>query len=106
MIACFTALSINTKPLDLSAPMDSQGITDCPPFVTNEATFRGNGFVQFNDTFFPGVTFSVSLWFRTTVCNGILFYLANLDPSVNDYTSLELIAGDVSAPLQVVNEMY
>ena len=97
MIACFSQLSVNLKPFDLSAPLGSQGVTDCPAMVTNEATFSGNGFVQILDAFSPGIAFTVSLWFRTAVCDGILFYLANLDPSATDYTSLELIAGVVSS---------
>ena len=106
MVACFSLLSVNTKPLDLSAPLDSRGITACPASITNEATFSGNGFVQILDAFSPGVAFSVSLGFRTTVCDGILFYLANLDPTANDYTSLELIAGDVSTPYHMYVCVY
>lgn len=113
MIACFSQLSVNLKPFDLSAPLGSQGVTDCPAMVTNEATFSGNGFVQILDAFSPGVAFTVSLWFRTAVCDGILFYLANLDPSATDYTSLELIAGVVSSPYTYItyahtvnNELY
>lgn len=107
MIACFSQLSVNTKPYDLSAPLDSQGVTDsCPASVANEATFGVDGFVQIIDAFSPGVAFSVSLWFRTAVCDGILFYLANLDPAADDYTSLELIAGDVSIPHSTCTYVY
>ena len=97
VVGCFSQLIVNRRTLDLSSPDSREGAFGCPSVVSNVASFGGSGYVQLMDSWFPGERFEVSLQFRTTVCDGILFYLANTDIDNGDYILLELVDGRVSS---------